>query len=89
MANFMIEMPHSDQQCLAALDQLAEQSTELLNNTWWSCMAGKHDGWAMVQAADRSEVRNMVPVALRDQVTITEVNKFTPDQIQQMHRMAA
>ncbi len=52
-------------------------------------MAGKHDGWAMVQAADRSEVRNMVPVALRDQVTITEVNKFTPDQIQQMHRMAA
>lgn len=89
MANFMIEMPHTPQQCMQALNQMVEESSELLDKTWWGCKAGKHTGWAMVDTESRSDARNMVPLSMRNQVSITEVNKFTPDQIRQMHRMAA
>jgi len=89
MANFLIEMSHTPQQCMQDLDQMVEHSPELLKNTSWGCMAGNHTGWAMVEAGNESDAQNMVPPAIRDQVKITEVQKLTADQIRAMHQMAA
>lgn len=89
MANFMIEMPHTNDQCMRELDEMAESGRDLLNKTYWGCMAGSHTGWAMVEAGSESDVWNMVPAAIRDEVNIVEISKFTPDQIREMHKMAA
>lgn len=89
MANFVVEFPHSTQTCLHELDDLKSQSPDLLPRINWGCMAGKHNGWAMVEAGSKSDVLNMLPTSIRGEVDITEVNKFTPDQIESMHRMAA
>ena len=89
MMNFMIELPHTADQCMHALDEMEESGRDLLDNTFWGCMAGNHTGWAMVEAMNESDVWNMVPPAVRDDVNIIEVSKFTSEQIRSMHKMAA
>ena len=89
MAKFLIEMPHTYEACMEALDQMAEQGQQLLNQTWWGCPAGDHRGWAFVDAPSQSEALNMVPEPVREEVCVTEVQQFSADQISQMHRMAA
>ncbi len=88
MPQFMVEMPHSREQCMEALDEVA-QNPELLAKTEWGCMTGNHTGWATVEAGSESDIRNMAPAALRDQLQITQVQKLSPDQIRAMHGMAA
>jgi len=88
MAQFMVEMPHTREQCMEALDEIA-QNPELLAKTEWGCMAGNHNGWAVVEAPSESDIRNIAPAALRDQLQITEVQKLSAEQLKSMHEMAA
>ena len=86
MAKYMIEAPHTQEECLAALDEILATGPELLAQFQWGCMAGVHNGWALVEAESESAVRDMLPAAQRDRWSTTEVTKFTPDQIEAYHQ---
>ena len=84
---YLIESPHTKEECLQALDETLARGPQNLAQFDWGCMAGQHVGWATVNAGSESEARNMVPSVVRDKARIVAVNKFTPDQIESFHKM--
>ena len=83
---YLIESKHTEAECLNVLDIL-EQNPQLLDRCYMACMSGNHTGWATVEADDESKARNMLPTDLRVNAKVTEVSKFTPEQIRSFHQM--
>ena len=79
MPTFMIELTHTPETCIAALDQFDENACDLLSEVYWGCMSGRHDGWVVVEADDELAARDIVPEPLRGAVTITEVDVVVPE----------
>lgn len=89
MPHFVAEMPHTEEQCAAALGELAEDVPELFDSIHWGCHHGVHDGWAIVEADSASEIREMISPVLRDQAVIIEVEHIPSERMREMHRQAA
>ena len=87
MAQYLIESPHTKEDCLEALDELKDTNPELLDKMEFGCMAGEHKGWARVEANSEIEAREMIPPVVRDKAHVIEVSKFTPEQITSFHHM--
>ncbi len=85
MARYIVESPHTKEECLRALDEILAEGPAILNKFDWGCQAGDHTGYALVDAEGESEVRNMVPSFLRNKARIVKVGKFTPEQIRSFH----
>jgi hypothetical protein len=79
MPTFMIELSHTPETCVAALDELDQNACDLLSEVYWGCMSGRHDGWVVVEAENESAARELVPGNVRGDVTITEVDVATLD----------
>ncbi|MCZ7356450.1 MAG: hypothetical protein O8C66_03190 [Candidatus Methanoperedens sp.] len=86
MAKYLIESPHTEEECLQALDETLGKGSDLLAKFDWGCMAGEHTGWATVEAGSESAARNMVPDFVRSKARIVKVTKFTPQQIKEAHK---
>ena len=84
---YLIESKHTNEDCLKALDEIVAHNRQLLDKCWMGCSTGNHTGWAAVEAQNESEARNMLPNNLRQNASVTEVSKFTPEQIQSFHTM--
>lgn len=84
---YLIESKHTNEDCLKALDEIVAHNRQLLDKCWMGCSTGNHTGWAAVEAQNESEARNMLPNNLRQNARVTEVSKFTPEQIQSFHGM--
>jgi hypothetical protein len=85
MAKYMIESPHTEEECLQALDETLGKGSDLLAKFDWGCMAGEHTGWAIVEAGSESAARNMIPTFVRSRARVVKVDKFTPQQIKSFH----
>ena len=83
---YFIEQQHSGEECLKALDELAERGPSLLDKSYLACNAGEHRGYAFVEAGSEYEAREMVPTALREQARVIRVDRFTPEQIRSFHQ---
>ena len=86
MARFHVESKHTKQQCLEALDQMAEKP-DILKKFEWGCMSGIHTGYAILEGESESQIRNMLPASMRDRTKIVPVGKVTPRQIRAFHQM--
>jgi hypothetical protein len=89
MKKYMIEAPHTEAECLRALDEQLAKGPEILKKFNWGCMAGDHTGYAIVDVKDEKEARNLVPSFLLDKARIIEVSVLTPDVIRSFHTKAA
>ena len=86
MAQFLIELPHTNEECLQAKDEVLAKGSEVLGNVVWGCEAGTHTGWAWIEAADADEARDMIAGDfLRPMARVTEVKTYTPEQIRMLH----
>ena len=86
MATYLIESPHSEEECLRALDEVMAQGQDMLAKYEWGCGAGIHTGWITVEAASESDASRMVPGFVRSKAQIVQTNKFTPEQIRSFHK---
>jgi hypothetical protein len=86
MAKYLIEASHTKEECLHALDEVLESGSDLLGKFDWGCKAGVHTGWATLEAENESAVQAMLPPSQRGNWRVTEVVKFTPEQIQAAHQ---
>jgi hypothetical protein len=84
--NYVIEQEHTKEECLQALDQLAESSPRLLDSCYLGCKTGEHKAYCIVEAVNDSEVREMVPSTLRGKSHFIKVDRFTPEQIRSFHQ---
>ena len=76
------------EECLQALDGLAAQGADVLEQFHFGCMAGDHTAYAVVTAASEDAARNLVPSPIRSKARVVEVNQFTPEQIRSFHKAA-
>jgi hypothetical protein len=84
---YLIESPHTKEECLQALDDVLARGPEFLAKFEWGCMSGEHTGWAVVEAGSEAAARSIVPVLVRSKARIVEVGKITPEQIKSFHGM--
>ncbi len=87
-AAFLVVSPHTAEECLAALDQIAATGKDALNNWYWGCMEGDHTGYEIVQATTSTEALKIVPESLRAKAEATRLNKFTAEQVASFHKMS-
>lgn len=87
MPTYMVESPHTKEECLKALDELVDKEPVLLENSYFGCKVGDHTEYATVEASTEEEVKNKIPEFLRHKVKITEVTRITPEEIKEYHKM--
>jgi hypothetical protein len=81
MRRYLLETPHTKEECLRELDEVLAEGKNVLNKFYWGCSSGDHTGYAIVDADGEKEVWNMVPQFIRNKAKIVEVSQFTPEQI--------
>jgi hypothetical protein len=89
MSHFLLIVPHTAEQCLAALDAVvAEPNGGAELAKWdWGCMAGDHTGYLLLSAATGEEALKSVPKAERAGAKAIKLNKFTAEQVKSFHEM--
>ncbi|MDO8588376.1 MAG: hypothetical protein Q7T82_15215 [Armatimonadota bacterium] len=85
MPQFLLESPHTKEECLRALDELVDKEPTLLKESWFGCMSGDHTEYATIEASNESEVRGMLPEFLREKARVVEVTKITPEEVRRFH----
>ena len=85
MARFLIEVPHTIEDCAQEIDGVMGHSQELLRRFDWGCKAGEHIGWAVLEAQDVATAKMMLPSFCRGKARVIGVVKFTPEDVKSMH----
>jgi len=89
MERYFVESPHTQQECLRALDEILAKGPGNLAKYEWGCVAGDHTGYAIVEARNESEVKEAIPDFLRGKARVVKLNRFTPEQIREFHKKSA
>ena len=84
---YLIESPHTKEECLRALDETMAMGPAVLSKFKWGCATGDHTGWAMVEAMDKDEAKGIVPKVSRKKSRIVEVSEVSPEEIRSYHEM--
>lgn len=79
MPQYMIEFSHSPDECIQALHEIEPWANDLLDDIYWGCLSGRHDGWAVVEAENEEQAKEMIPDAIRGAVKITRVTGYMPE----------
>ncbi len=86
MAHYLIELSHSEEECLEALDMVVNLGMHILHHTWWGCGAGVHTGWLDLEVGSERDARGVLPPSIRNEARLVEVRRFTPNQIKALHQ---
>ncbi len=90
MARYMVELPHTPEECLKALDEQLAKGKDVLDKIEYGCKTGDHTGYALVDSISRNDVlAKYVPGFIQEKARIVEVGKFTPEMIKSFHAKAA
>ncbi|HTP05983.1 MAG TPA: hypothetical protein VMM54_12610 [Nitrospirota bacterium] len=89
MTRYMIESPHTEAECLRALDEELAKGRDILGKFDFGCKVGDHTAYAIVDVNSRNDALNLVPIFLQNKARIVEVGKITPEMIKTFHTKAA
>ena len=89
MERYIVESPHTPQECLAPSTESSQKAQESSPDTSGGPVAGDHTGYAIVEARSESEVKESIPLFLEGKARVVKLNKFTPEQIRDFHRKSA
>ena len=85
MARYLVELPHTKEDCLEALDSVVAYSDSLMQRIDWGCGEDIHTGWLIIEAQDAHAAKMMVPTNIRDTAKAIQLVKFTPEQVKSFH----
>jgi len=85
MARYLVELPHTKEDCLEALDSVVAFSSTLIDRIDWGCGDNVHTGWLVIEAQDAESACRMVPTNIRDTANAVQLNKFSADQVKSFH----
>lgn len=83
MPKFVIESPHTVEECDRALEETVEKN--LIDKFVFGCKTGEHTGWAYVKADSKEKALENVPEFLRAKASVHEARKFTEEEIRAAH----
>ena len=86
MAKFMIEVPHDEEEteCLRVIESFLTYGSHFVTNADWGCMDGVHKAWITIEADNKDIARDIIPPASRSKATITQLTKFTMDEVDEL-----
>lgn len=75
MPKFMIEVPHSPEECASATGELVHhpRARELAARTYWGCGDGAHTTWILAEFDSKPEARSLIPRLLRDTARVSRI----------------
>jgi hypothetical protein len=82
---FLVESPHTKEECLRELDGIAAEGSDVLGKFHWACQSGEHTGYAILDAKDEAAARSYVPATVRPKARVHPVDTFTPKDVARMH----
>jgi hypothetical protein len=85
MERYLIETPHTGENCLALVDQVQAQG--YLHHFDWGCRAGVHTGWVIIDAENENQARMAVPPLVRADARVIRRNKFSPAELAELHKV--
>lgn len=77
MDRYLIETPHTAQDCQSLVDQV--RASGYLFNFDWGCKSGVHCGWAIIEAESEAQARLAVPALVRSKARVIKLNKYDVD----------
>ena len=77
MDRYLIETPHSAQDCKLLIDQVYAMG--YIYHFDWGCKSGVHTGWAIIEAENEAEARLTVPSIVRNKARVVKVERFSGD----------
>jgi len=83
MERYLVESPHSEQDCQRALTQVLAMG--FISHYDWGCKAGVHKGWAIIESESELESLLTVPAFIRHQAKATKLNRYTPEDFEKHH----
>jgi len=83
MPSYLIESPHTPDECLRTLDQVL--AAGYLTHFQWACPSGQHTGYLMLEAANKAEALMAVPSVVRSKARVVELMQFNSQQVKAMH----
>lgn len=88
MPKFLIEVPHEADamSCIKAIRVFLETGSHFLTNAEWGCPDGEHKAWFIIEMDTKEDARNVVPYAFRKDAKITQLGRFTLDDVNRMMR---
>lgn len=88
MARFLIEIPHEEEvvACARAIQVLFATGSHYLTNAEFGCTDGEHKGWLIVDVDSKEEARMILPPVYRSQAKIVKLNKFSPEELENLIR---
>jgi ribulose bisphosphate carboxylase small subunit len=84
MERFIVIAPHTEEECKQALAQVL--AAGFITHFEWGCKDGEHTGWAILEAENAKEAMMAVPPAQRHSASIVRLTRFSPTDIEAMHR---
>jgi hypothetical protein len=88
MPRYFVQSPHTPEECLKSLDELLARGDHELGLWDFGCATGDHSNhtaYATLQAGDEAGVLNLMPPSFHAAARVTEVGKFTPEQVRSYH----
>ena len=86
MPHYVIEMSHTDRECLATHDMIVRLGMHILHHTWWGCRVGDHTGWLDIELEREQDARGIVPPPLRKRARVVEVLRLTSHHVKALHQ---
>lgn len=86
MGRYLIELPHEEKEvaCINAVKILLESGSHFLTHADFGCKDGVHKAWITVEVDSKEEARNILPNVYRRQATITGLNKFSIEELDEL-----
>jgi hypothetical protein len=83
---YYVQTSHTPEQCLKSLDDMKGKGDAFLSKFEFGCMSGDHTAYAFLTGKSEADVRQMLPKDAQATAKIQKVDKFTPDQIEKLHK---
>lgn len=88
MPRFLVEVPHDERtvSCIQAIDVFLRTGSHYLTHADWGCQDGVHKAWMVIEVDTRHEARNIVPADYREKAVVVQLNGFTMENLEKLHR---
>jgi hypothetical protein len=83
---YYVQVKHTPEQCMKLLMDMKSKGDTFLSKFEFGCMTGDHTGYAFLSGKSEDDVKQMLPKDEQSMAKIQKVDKFTADQIEQIHK---
>jgi hypothetical protein len=83
---YLVQLKHTPEQCMATLNDIKGKGDAFLSKFEWGCMSGDHTAYAFLEGKSEADVKTLLPKDVQATAKILKVDKFTADQIENLHK---